>query len=685
MGTSEVKAHLGSLEERARDLREELADHDHRFHVLEHPVITEKEHARMLRELEELEARGVAVTLDSATLRRGGSPRARLEIVEHRDRWPDLPRVQSVAELKAYHGRVHDIEVNEPSYVASATVPGVEVVLTYRRGLLHRVVTRGDGVRGEDVTDNARTIGSVPLALRTPGTVTSSRITKLTREALGPATISPVPPFPDELHVRGIISMRSADITALDRRRVDSGEPPYILPRGAVSCSLRRLDPRVTASRRLMLFATSCDRPPSDIDTQWQLLGALKSWGFSVLPVTWRCTGISEVLDFIATLHQLAPTFEYPLEGGTLRVNRIGWGIRARDGALPPEAVSLSFPAPGRAAAVSSVYYAVGRGGAILPVALIERASGHDLPVPDRAPIPAESIESAMPVKKGTPIRVRPGSVAPIISTERPEASMLVVENCPVCTTPLKRPADEPFAHCEHPSCRGRSRARLLHLIGPRGLKMESVNPKLIDRLLIDPGIMDAADLITLDPSVIEHLAPGRGEVFRAELRRAKQLPLWRLLYLVAIPHVSEHIARLIAHHVYELSRLERLGEDEIRAIPNIPPEAAHSLSLWLEHEAPRMMRRLKQAGIEVLDGTKSFPAPFLGRRVAVAGELEQIGTVQAMDEIERRGGVIVVRVSRTTDFVVVGRNPGKQLDAAKHYGTTIIEEPALAGLFEAS
>src|SRR5262249_51528802 len=144
-------------------------------------------------------------------------------------------------------------------------------------------MTRGDGRRGEDITDNACTIGSVPLRLRPAGSRAESRITKLTREALGPSTISPVPNAPDELRVRGIVSMRISDITALDRRRVDSGEAPYILPKSAVMCSLRRLDPKITASRRLVFFATNCDRSPVGIDTEWQLLGALKSWGFSVL------------------------------------------------------------------------------------------------------------------------------------------------------------------------------------------------------------------------------------------------------------------------------------------------------------------------------------------------------------------------------------------------------------------
>lgn len=681
MGSSEVKAHL-EPHARAEKLRGELAEHDHRAHVLEHPVISAREHARLLEQLAELEASGIAVTPSSATLRRGGSPRTTFEVIAHREHWPELPKVQSVAELRAYHARNAEIEGQEPTYVASATIPGIEVSLRYVNGVLERAVLRGDGVRGEDITANMRTIGTVPLVLRTPGTLATTRITKLTREAFGPSSMSPVPPFPDELIVRGIAAMRIADITALDRRRVDSGEPPYISAKGAVSASLRRLDARITASRRLAFFASGCDRLPAGIDSEWQLLSALKSWGFAMLPVAWRCTGITEVLDFISTLHQLAPSFDFPLEGGSLRLSHPQLSARTRaEAPLPPPAVSLSFPPPGRPAIVSTVYFAVGRGGAVLPVAMIEKAPGQELPVPERAPIPAESSEHMLPVKKGAPIRVRPGSVAPIISIERYEGGVLSMETCPVCSKELKRSIDEPFGRCEAPACRGRARARLLHLIGPRGLKLDSINVKMIDRLLVDPGIADAIDLMTIDPAVIEMLAPGRAEAFKAELGRAKKLPMWRLFYLVAIPNVSEHSARALAQHIFDLPHLEKLTEAECDSIPFVAPEALKSFARWIGTEASRALKRLRASGFEIQDAVTTFPAPFLGKKVHVAGELEEMTNVQAMDEIERRGGVIVPVLSRTTDLLITGKNASKALEQAKHYEVTAVEEAVVARL----
>lgn len=673
----------GDQEERAKALRRQLADAEHRLHVLEHPILSDQAFRALLEELSALEAGGVARTPDSPTLRLGAAPRAELESHTHEMLWHPLPAVQSVAELRAYHGQVAALDRGEVTYVASATMPGIDVVLTYEDGLLVRAVLRGDGHRGEDVTDNIRTIPSCPLALRAPGTVTESRVTKLTRQAFGPSTIQPVPSYPPTLHVRATVAIRTTDLTALDRKRVDSGEAPYILPRGAVLGSLRRLDPRVTASRPLKLFAVGVDRIPSGIDSQWQLLGALKSWGFAVLPVTWRCKGLPEVLDFVSTLQQIAPTFDYPLEGGTLAVSRSGFTAAAEDsGAQVPASVRLMFPLPGRPAVVSKVYHAVGRGGAVLPVALLERSPDHELPVPERAPVPAFDGESVLAVQSGTAVRVRPGSVAPVIVLDRFEGGQAPADKCPACQSVLPAVPDEAFRICVNPSCLGRARARLLHVIGPRGLRLSSLTVKLVDKLIGELGPMDATDLLTLEPARLERIAPGKGSLFEEEIGRAKRMPLWRLLYLIAIPHVSEHAARAIAHHVFSLEVLEEMNEERCRTIPDIPAEAASSLARWLSGEGRECVKRLRDAGYEFLDGEESFPAPFLGRRIAIAGELER-GHGFVSDEIERRGGIILSRVGRTTDLLVRGHGGNKEFDAAAMYDVPVIEEQAFKELLK--
>lgn len=667
-------------EERAGELRAQIADHEHRTFVLEHPAIDDRVLTHLVAELRRLEAEEPERPLDSATRRDPVGARSAFVRVAHRRRWESLPVVQSVAELKAFHARVLSVEGGDATYVASATMPGVEVVLTYERGLLARAVLKGDGFEGDDVTDNVCTLPSVPLKLRPPGTITESRATKLIKQALGPATLSPVPPFPDTLEVHAVIAMRATDLTALDRRRVDAGDPPYILPRGAVLGSVRRLDPAVTATRPLKLFALGADEPPPGVDTSWQLLGALKSWGFSVLPVTWRCKGLQEVLDFVAALQQIAPKFEFPLEAAVLQINKLGFGVRAAEREVPQK-VRLVFPTPGRPALAAKVYHAVGRGGALLPVVQIQRAPEHKLPVPERAPIPTETGDTILGMKVGARLRVRPGSVAPIVNLEDEDEETAPPPKCPACGGALDSGIDVPFSECTNAICPGRVRARLLHLIGPRGLRLKSVSLRLVERLQAELSIKDVADLFALDPSHLDHIAPGEGARFEDELARARKMPLWRFLYLLGIPHVSEHAARLIAHHVCEVARLEALEPAECSRIPGLEPDAAAGLAAWLASTARADIVRVREAGVELVGGGRSFPAPFLGQRVVVAGDFE-LGAVHIIDEIERRGGTVQSSVGRRTDLVIVGQKAAREFDQAAMYGVPVVYEPSIKALF---
>lgn len=677
MRSSVVKDHM---EDQALSLKNQIADQEHRIYVLEHPMESRRVLAGLLAQMRALELNGLERTPDSPTWRDGSAARSEFVTQSHRRPWPEPPSVQSVADLRSLHATIAT-EQNDPSYVASATMPGLEVVLTYLDGVLCRAVLRGDGLTGEDVTDNIRAMPSVPLRLRAAGTITETRITKLTRQALGPATLTPVPPFPHELHIRAFVTMRTLDLTALDRRRVDAGDPPYVLPRAAVLGSLRRLDPKITATRRLKLFATSTDEAPAGIDTEWQRLGALKSWGFSIMPVTWRCKGLQEVLDFVGALQQIAPTFEYPLEGGSLVVNRMA--VVHQDTTAQRQ-VRLIFPAPGRPAIVKQTYFAVGRGGGILPVVQLEKDPDANLAVPDRAPLPAQAGVHGLGLAPGRKIRVRPGTVAPVIVIDSEPETPAPDGQCPACSSPLHVAADEPFRRCVNADCIGRARARLLHMVGPRGLKMQSLSVKLVERLVAGVGIRDGLDLLLLNPSTIEALNPGAGSVFEQEVEKAKRLPLWRLLYLLAIPHVSERSARVIAHHLVDLEHLMALGPQDALRIEDIPVEAARGLSHWLQSEGPRTFVRIKQLQLQVVDSREDFPAPFLGQNVVVAGELKR-GLAQAGDEVERRGGLLLANVGRLTDVLIWGTGAQREFDTAAMYRVPAVDEDTFEYLVDST
>ena len=650
-------------------LKQQINDLEHQIHVLEFPPRDRTQLPKLRNALRALEKKIGHTELDSPTWRAGAPACAEFTRVTLDVPWMDAPAVQSVPELKTFHGQAAQ-EGSDNTFVATATMPGADVVVTYDDGVLVQAVLRGDGRQGDDVTDNVRTILSVPLRLKAPGTQTESRVTKPTGQAHGPSTTTPVPPYPRRLQVRMTVALRNADLTALDRRRVDAGDPPYVSARGAAINSLRRLESRITASRRLRAFAIGCPTTPTGIETQWQLLGALKSWGFAIQPVTWRCRGLQEVLDFVAALQQLAPTFDYPLEGGLLVTNRLNTSA--------PAQARLTFPPPGRPALVERLYYAVGRGGSILPVGLIGKVPEHDLPVPERAPVPAVDGQSILPVATGARIRVRPGSVAPIMTLQDagvPPRSPLM--ECPACRGRLQVPADQPFQRCVNASCPGRARARLLHLIGPRGLRIGELTVKSVDRLLQELGPIDVVDFFTLEAPQIDRFAPGRGARIVGLLAEARRMPLWRFLYLSAISHVSEHEARIVVRHVRSVERLQALSPIDVDRIEGLSPEAARGLATWLRTEGPRTLGRAQQAGMTLLGDDEAFSAPFLDKTIVVAGEIEG-GGAQLIDEIERRGGIIQTRVGRDTDLVIVGKSAQKTFDTAIMYGVPVLDEDAV-------
>jgi DNA ligase (NAD+) len=626
----------------------------------------------MRAELGNLEReRGVRVTLDSPSLREGGPPRTAFERAQHAPPWPEPQIVRSPSELRRHVDFLTAAEGQAPVCVGTAWMTGVEVALTYADGILRRAVLRGDGFAGEDVTDNVRTIGSAPLRLRPPGSITESRVSHLTRLALGPSTTTPVPPFPSELCVRALVTMRTVDVHALDRGRIDAGEAPYVSPSAAILGSLRRLDPKVTAGRRLKLFAYDAADVPPGVDTAWQLLGALKSWGFNVTSLSWRCVGYEEILDFVNALQQEKPRFTFPLSGGLLKSNRLG----------PDGTVFLHFANFGKRARAQSVYRAVGRTGAVLPVALIVREGQQ---APDGVPIPAASATEMLDVREGATVRALAGGVAPVLEVERhaEEAppSPRAAEPCPACSAALVRPPDEPFSHCANKACRGRLRSQLLHLIGPRGLALRSLNARNAEALLAGTGA-SLPDLYALDPERVEKLAPGTGEAFRAEIQQATRLPLWRMLYLSSIPFVGERAARLVASQVLDASGLLVLRPDAARSIAGLEPEAAAGLSGWLSSDARAVVDRLRGLGVELVGEEESFAAPFAGRRIVVAGKLETLTADRAVDEIERRGGMIDLRVSRTTDLLITGKEAQEAVEAAGAYKAVVVEESTLVGL----
>lgn len=666
MAVLEVKDQLTDPARRARELCEELAYHEHREHVLEYPLVSPQKLAALRKELADLEARGVPRSLGSASHRGPADPRPAFERANHQPAWPQSVTAVSPAELRELVGTGAS---DRPVFVGVAGLAGVHVALTYHDGALERAILRGDGDEGEDVTDNVRTIGSVPLMLRPAGSITESRVTQMTRGSTGPSTLTPVPPVPRELVVRGVVSMKALDLNALDRRRIDAGEPPYVKPAAALIGSVRRLDPRITASRPVRFFAADVAEDPPGIESHWQLLGALKSWGFAVTSLAWRCVGIEEALDFVSALQQEQPAYPYPLDGGELVMNR-GTARNAR------QRISLPFAPAARKARVSSIYRAVGRSGTIFPVALLTKANDRD-PVPDGVPVPAIDGTRLLDVQPDDLVQVVPGAVAPLLLNDRREASRPdeARDRCPSCRQYLRRPTDEPFLYCENSACKGRVRARLLHAIGPRGLGLKSVSAKNVD-VLVSAGISSLADLFEVRANAIPQLGPA----LVSELASLRKLPLWRILYLLTIPHVGERAARIIASQVRSIEAL--IDSPKLRALEDLSPECVDAIVAWYGSVGRELVERIHDQGIVAIGEDICFAAPFSSRRIVLAG---QLATPQDrfVDQLERRGANVEPHVTRQTSLLVKGNGAETEIAAASALDIPIVDEHAVVGMLK--
>lgn len=679
MGTGEVKAE-SPLQAEADRLRDELAYHEHRAKVLESPLISAGRFRSMYEALRRLEAAGADSREDALTRRAPGPAAARLERSEVPGRWPSVLEIGSERGLREHY---EDGGGREPGrawargLVGSAWLLGAELVLDYRDGLLERAVAPRPGLAegGLDVTANARTLGSIPLRLRRAGTTTESRITRLTRQALGPSTLTPVPAAPARLLVRGVVSMRIMELHALDRRRVDAGEPPYLEPAAAISASLLTPEAELTATRPLVFFAEDLSWDTDGLETHWQALGALKAWGFGVGALHFRASGLAEVLDFVRALKEERPAYAYPVEGGWLADNQRG-GLGEAE---PPPRVRLAFQTRGHEARVQRVYHAVGRTGLVFPISVLERAgaAAETVPVPacanDGPPVPAED----------QTVRVIAGAIAPRIVLGPETRLMGHPEACPACATPLLLAEHGYFVRCPEPTCPGRRRARLLHLCGPRGLGLASFDVGVVDALLAAGRSVELLDLLSLAPAELEAVAPGRGAIFEEERRRLTRLPLWRVLYLQGLEGVGERVARLVASmagSVRGLWALEGLGfRPEL-----VEPRPWRALLAWLGSSAPELFQGLEVRGVTVTGEAEDFAAPLAGKRVLVLGQVDGFAPGQLVELLERRGAILEARPSRSTTFFVRGAGASEEaISLALHYGAPEVPEAALRAVLQ--
>lgn len=659
------------VREEIERLRREIEYHNYRYYVLDSPVISDEEYDRMFRRLQELEqAHPEFFDPNSPTQRVGAPPAEKFETVRHTVPMLSLSNAMSEQEFREFDERVRKgLAIAGPVvYVAEPKLDGLGVELVYEHGELTVASTRGDGVFGENVTANVRTIRSIPLKLRHE------------RGA---------PPVPARLEVRGEVIMPKSAFQKLNEQRARSGEPLFANPRNAAAGSLRQLDPRVTASRPLDMFCYAPgDMTGLPFETHWDFLQGLKAWGFKTNPLNRRCKGADEVVAYHAEMERRRANLDYDVDGVVAKVDRFDYQRRLGEVSRSPRwAIAFKFKAQQAVTRVVDIIPSVGRTGIITPVAQLEPVQVGGVTVSSASLHNMDEIERK-DVRIGDYVIVeRAGDVIPYIAgvvTERrtgKERKFRMPAKCPACGSPVVREEGEVFYRCVGLSCPAKLRESIRHFASKHALDIHGLGEKLVGQLVEKGLVHNVADLYRLDRkqlAELERMGEKSADNLIRQIEDSKNTTLARLIYGLGIPHVGEHLAKVLAEHFGSLERLENASEEELLAVPEVGPETAREIRAFFSVPDNRVViRRLLQAGVRPRVERRPRTGRLAGKTFVITGTLSRPRDEIARD-IEAAGGRVASSVSKNTDYVVVGIDPGSKLDRARELGIPTIGEEEL-------
>ncbi len=670
---------------RAGQLREEIRRHERLYYVEDRPEITDAEFDALMRELKSLEeAHPELVTADSPTQRVGGAPVSELPSVRHEVPLYSLENAYDETELKAWLVRVSDrLDGRTPEIVCELKIDGLSVSLVYENGVLVRAATRGDGTTGEDVTPNVRTIRTVPLKLGGG------------ESPAGRAKDSP--PVPRLLEVRGEVYLPKASFRALNEAREEAGEPLFANPRNAAAGSLRLLDARITASRKLDAFLYSVARwegagPPQ---TQVDVLGALERLGFKVNPRWKKGDGtFEEIWKYLDAAHGTRRGDDLPFEtdGVVLKVNALADQRRLGATAKSPRwALAYKFPPEEALTVVRKIAVQVGRTGVLTPVAefdpvllagtTVKRATLHNMEDLSRKDV---RVGDTVAVEKGGDVIPK---VTRVLLEKRPAGApeFVLPSRCPSCGEKVAKSEGEVAVRCVNASCPAQAKEAIRHYVSRRAMDVEGLGDERIDQLLAAKRISDVAslyDVATGDLEDLERWGEKSAANVVAEIARSKDAGLARLLFALGIRQVGEKTAKLLSRRFSSMEALAGAGEEELTAVPEIGPETARGIRAWFERDSNRaLLEKLRRHGVRMTE-SPAAPAgegPLSGGVFVLTGTLSGRTRDEAAAAIEAAGGKVTSSVSKKTTAVIAGDEAGSKLEKARALGIPVWSEDDLA------
>lgn len=661
-------------DERAADLaeadklRREIRHNEYLYYVLDAPEITDAEYDRMMVRLRELEARYPdSIPADSPTQRVGGRASSQFTEVRHLEPLLSLGNVFSAEELRAFDERVHSglPAGSKVEYVMEPKIDGLACSLIYENGKLVRAATRGDGVVGENVTANVRTIRSIPLTLKVPE---------------GEAV-------PELLDVRGEVYMPRQAFMRLNEQRAERGESEFANPRNAAAGSLRQLDPQVTASRSLSFFAyylVGEGAQPKHSES----LALLARYGFKVSENYKVVENIDEAIKYIGDFNELRQGLSYDTDGAVIKVNDVyQQRILGATGKDPRWATAYKYPPEQAETTLEDIDWRVGRTGVLTPTAVLTpvKLSGS---VISRATLHNEDFIRAKDIRIGDRVVInKAGEIIPevlrvVVEKRTGDEKEVVIPNvCPECGWRVERQGEEAAIRCTNPHCPALGREGLIHFVSRDAMNIDGCGPSVINALLDAGLVRDAADLYSLrkeDLLKLERMGEKSADNLLAALTESKKNELDKLLFALGIRHVGAKVARILATEFGSMEKLQQAQPEELAQIRDIGDKIAESAVTWLNVPANiDLVERLAAAGLTM---TFTPPAsqednPFFGKTLVFTGTMPTLGRAEAKTMAQDVGAKVSGSVSKKTDYVIAGAEAGSKLEKAQQLGVTVIDE----------
>jgi DNA ligase (NAD+) len=662
-------------------LRGEIGSHNYRYYVEARPVISDLEFDRLMKRLIELEeAFPEFKTADSPTQRVGGAPLKAFKTVEHKIPMLSLDNTYTFEELEEFDKRVKKFLGHEKlSYFVEEKIDGVSISLTYEKGKLVLGATRGDGRRGDDVTENIKTVRAIPLAIPAPGARFKGRV-------------------PDVLEVRGEVYMPDRSFEKLNKEKEARGEEVFANPRNACAGSLKLLDPRIVAERGLSIFVHGIgfvkggDGLPGD---QSETFDYFKSLGLRTIEYTKRCANIREVEEFIKWFQPKRETLDYEIDGMVVKVDSFEeQKALGKTTHAPRWAVAYKYPAERKETLIEDIQVQVGRTGALTPVAYLKpvRISGTTV---SRASLHNRDEIERLDARIGDHVTVeKAGEIIPKVMEVLREKRKKVLpkfkfpDHCPVCGGKAESFGDEVAVRCVNFGCPAQLKARVRHYAMRDAMDIEGLGEVWINTFVENGFLKDVADIYYMDYKKVESLErmgeKSAENLFRG-IEESKRRPLERLIYGLGILNVGERAANLLAHHFKSLERLAEAGEEELSKIREIGPITAKSIvHFFRESGTKKVLQKLQKARVrfDLVEAVKTG-SPISGKTVVVTGTLEHYGRSEIEALIRRLGGHPSGSVSQKTDFLVLGKDPGSKYDKAKGLGIKILSESEFEKLIQ--